>query len=182
MKSIPLDEKLWSIHSDTPEPAGLRLKSNIQPVSCAFLCATMAVELTSRYCNPAAMGTGGCLACVSEHRELVRNSESSVTAEPERKWSFASLGASLSSHVPRARRSNGLRVCTGDMRRKPCQRPNSEQDKSRISMKNAETKGAGKSTRTSVSAPKGATKPAVNPAARAPKGSLRSEEHTSELQ
>jgi signal transduction histidine kinase len=46
-----------------------------------------------------------------------------------RKWSFASLGASLSSHVPRARRSNGLRVCTGDMRRKPCQRPNSEQDK-----------------------------------------------------
>jgi len=42
-------------------------------------------------------------------------------------------------------------------------------------MKNAETKGAGKSTRTSVSAPKGATKPAVNPAARAPKGSLEDE-------
>jgi len=33
---------------------------------------------TSRYCNPGAKATGGCLVCASERRESVRNSGSSV--------------------------------------------------------------------------------------------------------
>jgi hypothetical protein len=91
-----------------------------------FSSATTAAGLTSRYCNPAAKGTGGCPVCVSERKESVENSEFSVTVGRERKWSFAYLGASLLNHAPRVPRSNGLGADTGGMPRKPSQRPNSE--------------------------------------------------------